>query len=90
MLLPPLGVLVKGRVYRLKCRNLNIGVWDGDHSFIGVRTKFGSQFLDSEDHWDVSYGTVRGAEDMGIDIPPEIPWEGKEMLQWLLELESHK
>ena len=43
---------VKGRVYKLWCRNLSIGVYDGKEGFIGIRTKFGSRYLDTEYHWD--------------------------------------
>lgn len=88
MLLPSPEQLIKGRVYKLECRNLSFGVWDGVSGFIGVRTKFGSQFLDTEDHWNINQGTVRGAEDTGIDIPSEVPWGEKGMLQWFLEFEN--
>lgn len=83
--------LIRGRVYRLHCRNLNLGVWDGKRSFIGVRTKFGSRFLSEEDHWDVDehYGTVSEAIDTGYDVPPEISLETREgLLAWLIQLED--
>jgi len=62
---------VKGRAYRLWCRNLSFGVYDGEQGFIGIRTKFGSRFLDTEYHWDQGppFGTVRGQEDLGVDVP---------------------
>lgn len=37
----------KRRVYKLHSRNLSFGVFDGDTGFIGIRTKFGSRFLDT-------------------------------------------
>lgn len=88
--LPAPDQLIRGRVYKLESRNLRLGVWDGKRSFIGVRTKFGSRFLDEEDHWDVDehFGTVSDATDTGRDVPPEISLETQEgLLAWLLQLE---
>ena len=69
--LVPLSECVKGRVYRLRCRNLVLGVFDGKDGFIGIREKFGERFLATEYHWEQGppYGTVAGAEDTGIDLP---------------------
>lgn len=75
MELTPLKECVKGRVYRLRCRNLRVGVFDGNDGFIGIRMKFGDRFLFTEYHWEqgAPYGTVAGAVDMGIDVPDDIP-----------------
>ena len=64
----------KRRVYKLHSRNLLFGVFDGDTGFIGIRTKCGSRFLDTEYHWDTGppFGTARPEMDTGIDIPEEI------------------
>ena len=64
----------KRRVYKLHSRNLSFGVFDGDTGFIGIRTKFGSRFLDTEYHWDTGspFGTAHPEEDTGIDVPEEI------------------
>ena len=64
----------KRRVYKLLARNLSFGVFDGGIRFIGIRTKGGSMFLDTEDHWDTGppFGTAHPDEDVGIDIPEEI------------------
>jgi hypothetical protein len=72
--LPTMDKLIKGRAYRIRCRNLSFGVWDGVSGFIGIRTKFGSRYLFTELHWDAdrSFGTVRMATDLGIGLPPEI------------------
>lgn len=72
--LPPVDQLVKGRVYKIKSRNLKIGVWDGIKGFIGIRTKFREQYLFKELHWDVDKlcGTVSNAEDLKIDVPENI------------------
>jgi hypothetical protein len=35
-------------VYRLRSRNLEYGVYDGDRGFIGIREKFGYYYLDTE------------------------------------------
>jgi len=64
----------KRRVYKLHSRNLSFGVFDGDTGFIGIRTKFGSRFMDTEYHWDTGppFGTAHPDEDTGIDVPEEI------------------
>ena len=64
----------KRRVYKLISRNLLFGAFDGDTRFIGIRTKCGHIFLDTEDHWDTGppFGTARPEEDIGIDVPQEI------------------
>lgn len=46
----PVEQCVKGRVYELFCRNLTYGVYADRGQFIGIRTKFGDRFLDSEYH----------------------------------------
>ena len=40
----------KGIVYRLKARNIRLGVFDGKAGFIGIREKFKQRFLDTEYH----------------------------------------
>jgi hypothetical protein len=68
-----LDQLGRGKVYRLKSRNLAYGVWNGTNSFIGIRTKFGSRFLDEEIHWDLdeNHGTALALEELGA-IPESI------------------
>lgn len=64
----------KRRVYKLISRNLSFGVFDGETRFIGIRTKCGMRFLDTEDHWDTGppFGTARPEKDTGIVVPEEI------------------
>jgi hypothetical protein len=65
--------LQRGRVYRLQSRNLECGVWNGKDGFLGIRTKFGLRFLDTEIHWGLSktFGTAQAWETMGA-IPESI------------------
>jgi len=65
--------LQQGRVYRLRSRNLESGVWNGKDGFVGIRTKFGRRFLDIEIHWDLSetFGTAQALEPLG-SIPESI------------------
>ena len=72
--LPVMDQLIKGRIYKIECRNLACGVWNGVNGFTGIRTKFGSRFLFTEYHWDYSehIGTVYNAEDTGVDIPNDL------------------
>jgi hypothetical protein len=70
----PIEDCIFGRVYKIRCRNLSYGVYDGDSGFIGIRTKFGSRYLFTEYHWDAGapFGTVRKQEDTGINVPNNI------------------
>lgn len=70
----PLPDCVKGRVYKIRCRNLKLGVFDGNEGFIGIRTKWSDRYLDTEYHWDQGepHGTVRGVAELGVDLPENI------------------
>jgi hypothetical protein len=66
------------RLYRIRSRNLVVGVWDeANHGFIGVREKFGSKYPFTEYHWDwdVNCGTVSHMEPMDEFLPDDIPVE---------------
>ncbi len=67
---------VPGMVYRLKSRNLELGVWtDGTHpGFIGIRTKFDNRYLDKEYHVENGppFGTASPVEAL-ISVPADIP-----------------
>jgi hypothetical protein len=69
-----LAECVKGHVYKIRSRNLRIGVFNGTTGFIGIRTKWGSRYLFTEYHWDTGppYGTVHPLEDMGVVVPEGI------------------
>lgn len=72
--LPDVEDCIKGRIYKLRCRNLSYGVWNGKDGFIGIRQKWHDRFLATEYHYDVSrrHGTVADAADTGIDVPKSI------------------
>jgi hypothetical protein len=72
----PMEACVERRLYRLHSRNLRTGVWASEHKgFIGVREKFGHRYPSIEYHWETGapFGTARPEEDLGVDLPPEIP-----------------
>lgn len=61
----PIYDLEHGRIYKLRSRNLVVGVWDEKaQGFIGLREKFGSRYLFTELHWDAHefYGTAVALE----------------------------
>ena len=63
----PISDCKHGYLYRIDARNLDIGVYDKDsQSFIGIRTKFSSRFLDMEVHYDADehYGTASPLEEL--------------------------
>lgn len=73
--LPLIDECIHRRLYKIRCRNLNYGVWNNKaKGFIGIREKFKQEYLFTEYHYDVdkSYGTVFEAIDTGIDVPGEI------------------
>lgn len=50
----------RGWLYDIRSRNLALGVYDGKGGFVGIREKFGSEYLFTEYHWDnPSFATVR-------------------------------
>lgn len=52
---------VHGGVYRIRSRNLSVGVFnEKNNGFIGIREKFDSLFLFTEFHYDIGepFGTV--------------------------------
>lgn len=59
---------VRGGVYRLACRRLLLGVFDGEAGFVGIRCKANDRFLFTEYHWDYDgpYGTVKPLELLGM------------------------
>lgn len=49
----PLDQCVERTIYELASRNLRVGVFvAAERGFIGIREKFGSQYLFTEYHWD--------------------------------------
>lgn len=64
----PIDQCVHGRLYRLSSRNLGMGVYNqANKGFVGIREKFGSEYLSTEYHWDTGapHGTARPLEDLG-------------------------
>ena len=55
--------LIIGAAYHGDGRNFDIAIWDG-MQFQGVRQKFGSWFIDGENHWDdgAPHGTFKPLE----------------------------
>ena len=86
----PMEECVKGRLYKLACRNLGYGVWNGVDGFIGLREKFGNVYLFTEYHWDTGapFGTVEGMLDTGVDFPGEVSEYNEDLFKWLKEYEE--
>lgn len=64
------SVLEKGRVYRVRGRNITLGVFDGHNGFIGIREKFGERFLDTEYE---GMAIIGQPEPVDARISPDIP-----------------
>ncbi len=79
---------IQGGLYEIDARNFSLGVYNKkEQSFIGIRYKFGSEFLDVEFHWDtgVPHGTVKPLRHI-----EECPYEARdtnnpELFDWLKE-----
>jgi len=81
------------KLYRIKSRNLAIGVFRAaTGGFLGLRTKFGSTFVDEEFHWDNGepYGTVDPQEELPEELPSGVPNEedSSALRAWLQEMEA--
>lgn len=71
----PIGECLHGGLYRVEARNFSIGVYSSDSTgFIGIRQKFGTQYLDTEYHWDIGapHGTASPKELLCM-VPDAIP-----------------
>lgn len=76
-------------LYRIAARNFRLGVFNAENSgFIGIREKFGSEFLFTEYHWDTGapFGTVIPHEALE-PIPDDmlLSTDNPALFQWLLE-----
>lgn len=61
-------------LYKISSRNLIFGVFNAENSgFVGIREKFGDEYLFTEYHWDTGspFGTVQPTEDLG-EIPENL------------------
>lgn len=60
----PIEQCVKYGLYKIYSRNLTLGVYDGNGGFVGIREKFGDEYLFTEYHWDTGepFGTVMPLE----------------------------
>lgn len=71
----PLEELIPHRIYRLKSRNLVVGVWKPEsQGFLGVREKFNERYLFLEYHYDLSetHGTAQALELLPEILPERI------------------
>lgn len=74
----PLAECKPRRLYKIRCRNLDFGVFNGKESpwagFIGIREKFNSKYLFTEYHHETGapFGTVYSVIDTGIDMPEDL------------------
>ncbi len=67
----PIGELAVGAIYRVRSRNLAVGVYCGDGGFIGIREKFGSRYLSTEYLPGMGGGGVKAIKQIGV-IPEGI------------------
>lgn len=64
----PLSECKHGYLYKIDSRNLNTGIFNSENNgFIGIRTKFGREYLFTEFHYDTGapFGTVKPLEEIG-------------------------
>jgi hypothetical protein len=84
--------LVVGWAYRIRSRNLRIGVYRGQGVFTGIRTKFGERYLASELLNDPpGQGTVRAVTDQVAQVPDGMPLteeRNQQLIDWLEPFES--
>lgn len=82
------------KVYRVWARNIKIGVYlkgkreyDGSDwfGFYGIREKFGSRFIDSENHWDAPDFATCCPIEVICNLPSdiEIGGDNKALFEWM-------
>ncbi len=89
----PIDQCVERKVYRVWARNIKIGVFlkskrfnDSDwFGFYGIREKFGSRFIDSENHWDAPEFATCCPLEVICDLPAdiEIGGDNKALFEWM-------
>lgn len=64
-----------GRLYRIRARNFQLAVFAPPNVFIGMRHKFGEEYLFGELHYDTDnhYGTVQPVEALDEWAPDGVP-----------------
>ncbi|MBI1803336.1 MAG: hypothetical protein HY033_04815 [Ignavibacteriae bacterium] len=97
----PLSDCKHGWLYKIRSRNLTAGVFREDRKgFVGIREKFGCEYLFTEFHWDTGapFGTVkpnRRLEQCPLENLDEYceresgkPEVNKPLFDWLMEKEG--
>lgn len=82
-------------LYQVRARSFQIAVWDAkEQHFVGIRTKFGNRYLDSENHWDAKeFASCCPMQEI-CELPPEIPngdqghYGDKALFAWLISKEK--
>jgi hypothetical protein len=81
----PLEECKDGYLYRIKSRNLISGIYRAKtNGFVGVREKFGHEYLFEEYHWDTGapFGTVKPIEEIekapDWDLTETTTWKGRD------------
>ncbi len=78
---------IHGSLYKIDARNFSLGVYSKkEQGFIGIRYKFGSEFLALEFHFDTGapFGTVKPLEYIE-ECPHEVSGVNEELFKWLKE-----
>lgn len=77
-------------LYRISARNFSLGVYNEKScGFIGLRYKFGDEFLFTEYHWDTGppFGTVHPMEKLELYCGV-LEDDSQELFNWLKEKEK--
>ena len=81
----PLEDCQDGFLYEIKARNFSFGVFCAKtKGFIGIRNKFGNEFLDEEFHWDTGapFGTAKPIR-MIKECPEICRPDNDDLFKWL-------
>lgn len=84
----PMGKCTDRKLYVVQARNFHLGVYsEKEHTFYGIRHKWGMKFVDQEYHWDIGepYGTVRPIHVLNLILPEHISLSVKDahLFAWL-------
>ena len=88
----PMNECKNGGLYKIDSRNLAFGVYnEAQQGFVGIREKFGNEYLFTEFHWDTGepFGTVCPQELLEMCPLPDIrehsdtfDWKTKRKVEW--------
>ena len=87
----PMDQCKEGYLYRIDSRNLTFGIFrEESKGFVGIREKFGSEYLFTEFHFDTGtpFGTVNPEEELEQCPLDDLGERNPELFEWMKQKEE--